>query len=224
MKKFVTITGSNGSLASELIKIFLKENYGLILHLRKPNNNLKKILKKYNKKLDYNLIYGDIRKKSTLEKISRFIKLKKSNILINNCGVYLSKPFSKTTQKEINDIFNINFFSNIYLLKKIYNYKFKEFLVVNINSIAGINGSKNESIYSSSKHALKGFYESLEYEKNTNFRYLNIFSGAFKSKITKNRDTYEKLIEPSELAQIIKNNIINYKNSSINNLFVKRRK
>ena len=77
MKKFVTITGSNGSLASELIKIFLKENYGLILHLRKPNNNLKKILKKYNKKLDYNLIYGDIRKKSTLEKISRFIKLKK---------------------------------------------------------------------------------------------------------------------------------------------------
>ncbi len=224
MKKFVTITGSNGSLASELIKIFSKGNYGLILHLRKPNKNLKKILKKYNKTSDYNFIYGDIRKKSTLQKISKFIKLKKSNILINNCGIYLNKPFAKTTHKEIVNIFNINFFSNIYLLKEIYNYNFKEFLVININSIAGINGSKNESIYSSSKHALKGFYESLEYEKKANFRYLNIFSGAFKSKMTKNRDTFKKLIEPSELAQIILNNIINYKNTSISSIFVKRRK
>ena len=136
-------------------------------------------------------------------------------------GKYLNKKFIKTSREEIKEIFDINFFSNIYLLKSI--LKTKKLLIVNINSIAGINGSINESIYSASKHALKGFYESVELESKKNIQFLNIFLGAFKSKMTKNRQNYNKLMKPKDLADLISKNINEYESCSINKIFIKRR-
>lgn len=223
MKRLITITGSNGSLGFELIKKFSNSKYKLLLHLRKPNIKIDRLIKKNKIENIVKIVYGDIRSISTIKKLSKLIKLYDNNILINNCGIYLNKSFLKTTEKEIKDLFEINFFSNIFLLKSIINIKFKSLFIININSVAGVNGALNESIYSSTKHALKGFYESLELETKNNIRYLNIFLGAFKSRITKKRKNFPKLMNPAELAEIISKNLNEYTSCSMNKVFIKRR-
>lgn len=221
MKKTVIITGSNGSLGYEIAKRFDKQNFNLILHTRKNSKKLIN-LKKKNKLIK--LVNGDLSKNKNILKIVRLIEKKDFNILINNSAIYIKKPFKNTEEDEIFKVFKSNFFSNLILLNKIIKKKIKRLLVVNINSVAGLSGSANESLYSASKHALKGFYDSIEKEPNNTINIMNIYSGAFKSKITKRRKDFSKLMEPSEIADIICKNLVNYSSLSLNNIYIKRKK
>ncbi len=212
MKKSVLITGANGSLGIQLVKKYLNENYDVYFHTR-----TKEIPKHIQKKCS--IVNGDLKQKRTIDRISDLIIRKKVNILINNAGVYLNKPFKKNKMKDINDIFEINFFSNVKILKNILLKIKKKILIININSAAGLNGSANEAIYSASKHAMKGFYESIDKEyfgKNINI--LNIYPGAFKSKITKKRKTFENLMKPDELAEVIFKTSSEYSSLKITNM------
>ena len=106
--------------------------------------------------------------------------------LLDKNFVWDYSPINLLKIKDIYQIFEVNFFSNICLFSFLLKRKIKKLLIVNINSLAGISGSANESIYAASKHALRGFYESISNEKEMkNFSFLNIFSGAFQSKISK---------------------------------------
>ena len=222
MKKKVFITGANGSLGLALTKKFNDENYDLFLNLRKVDHNIKKFIKFRNSKIE--IVKGDLTKNKTLKIISEKIKKNNVELLINNAGLYLNKEFDKIKYKEIEEVFNLNFFSNLFLFKEILQKKVKKLTIVNINSIAGYQGSANETIYSASKHAMKGFYESLEKEPKLNkFNFINFYPGAFQSKITKHRIDYNKLIQPSELAETIYNSVINYDSLKINNIFIKRK-
>ena len=96
-------------------------------------------------------------------------------------------------------------------------------LVVNINSVAGLSGSANESIYSASKHALKGFYESIEKEPNNELSFMNIYPGAFKSKITRKRKDFSKLMNAKDIADIIYKNLTEYESLNLNNIYLKKK-
>ena len=220
-KKTVTITGSSGSLGYELAKKFNLNNYNLILHTRKKSS---KILKFKGKNKSIELVYGDLEKKKTIADITKLISKSNFNIIINNSGIYKNKPFNKCDLKDLKEIFDSNFFSNIYLLHNVIKKKLNNVLIININSIAGINGTANESVYSASKHALKGFYDSIEKEPNQNINFLNIFPGAFKSKISKKRKDFQNLMEPEEVAEIIYKSTRNYESLAISNIFLKRKK
>ena len=66
---------------------------------------------------------------------------------------------------------------------------------------------------------MKGFYESIDKEyfgKNINI--LNIFPGAFKSKITKKRHTYNILMKPADLADAIFRSSREYSSLKITNI------
>tara|TARA_B000000532_G_scaffold126421_1_gene101284 strand:+ start:159 stop:824 length:666 start_codon:yes stop_codon:yes gene_type:complete len=218
MKETVTITGSNGSLGLALAKKFFNKNYSLILHSRKKN---KKILAFKNK--NNNFIYGNLEKIETIKKICKKINGYDSNIIINNAGIYLNKSFNKIKINEIKKIIDINFLSNIYLLKNLKISKEKKYLIININSIAGVSGTANETIYSASKHALKGFFDSIEQEHDNKFDIMNIYPGAFKSKITKKRKDFNNLMSADEIADLIFENIKKYRSLKINNIYLKRK-
>ena len=222
MKKSILITGTNGSLAYEIFKKINNSGLTAIIHLRNSSSRIEKLVKK-NLKNSIKIVYGDITNNSTITKLTKLIKFNKTNVLINNCGIYLNKPFMKMTKKEIKKIFDVNFFSNIFLLKSLLSKGSKKLFIVNINSIAGIYGSANETLYSASKHALKGFYDSFEKENKKRISILNIYPGAFKSKMTKNRDDYKKLMCPKEIADIILNNLKNYETCSLSEIYIKRK-
>ena len=158
--------------------------------------------------------------------MSQCYKKNKPSIIINNAGLYKSGSFAKTNLKEISELFEVNFFSIIKLLKNIYNnLKNKDCLIININSLSGLVGSHNESIYSASKHALKGFFESAQQEfLSKKINMINLYPGAMKSKITKKRDSYNNLMTTEEVSEVIFNMCKNYKTLRFGQVTLLRKK
>ena len=54
-------------------------------------------------------------------------------------------------------LFQVNFFSIFILIKDFVKWKKDNFVIINLNSFAGKNSSKDEVVYSATKHALKVF-------------------------------------------------------------------
>mgnify|MGYP006141631047 CR=1 FL=1 len=222
MQKNVLITGSNGALGWKLVKIFLKNGNFLIIHSRK-NLDKKKIsyLKNYK---NYKIIYGDLQKISTLNKF-KFPK-KKIDIFINNAAIYDDLKDFNFNKKYLTTFFDINFIAPILVTQKLLkNLSLANGIIVNINSLAGKRGNKDEIIYSLTKNMLRIFFETMESNLiKKNISVLNIYSGAFKSKITKKRDTYNKLMDPEEVAKLIFESINNYNTLKIKDISFLRKK
>ena len=107
------ITGATGGLGSHLAKILLEHNCNIFLtsksklKLQQLQNKLEKT-NKNNCKIIYQ--YGDLTKISDIKKIIKNVrkKFKTIDIVINNAGLFLSKPISKSKIDEFQNIFDVN--------------------------------------------------------------------------------------------------------------------
>ncbi|ARG99856.1 SDR family oxidoreductase [Legionella micdadei] len=110
------------------------------------------------------------------------------DVLINNGGVsqrYLAADAEVETDEKI---LNVNFFGAIALthpiLKKMLERNSGHFVV--ISSMLGLYGIQARSAYSASKHALKGYFESLRNELvKTGVRVTIVYPGYIKTQISK---------------------------------------
>jgi len=92
-----------------------------------------------------------------------------ADILINNAGALINKPFTEISLSEINYLFNVNVIGVINLIKQLIPLleKSQKPHVLNISSMGGFQGSSKFpglSIYSSSKAALATLTECLAVE------------------------------------------------------------
>lgn len=92
------------------------------------------------------------------------------DILINNAGQLLNKPFSQTTSEEFEAVYRVNVFGVANLTRAVLPFMPKSGHVVNMSSMGGVQGSvkfPGLSAYSSSKGALITLTELLaqEYQK-----------------------------------------------------------
>ena len=198
----IFITGSNVSLGKSLIKVFKSDEYQLILHSRKKSKRPNII----NEEINYDYIYGDFSKQNDLNSILNNIKKKRIDILINNAGIHNFDNLKNLNIKKLREIFEINFFSCAAISQVIFNKMLKrnKGIIININSIAGKVSNGNELSYCASKAALRSLSESLQINSiGSNIEIINIYPGAFKSKITKSRDNYSQLMDPDEISQMI---------------------
>jgi uncharacterized protein len=90
----------------------------------------------------------------------------KIDILINNAGVGMRKPFVESELEAIEELIRINFLGAAYCTHAVLPSMIarKSGHVVNISSGAGKIGTLNMSAYCASKFALNGWSESLYYE------------------------------------------------------------
>ena len=111
----------------------------------------------------------DITDTKDIKKISKFVETnwKRVDILINNSGNLINKPFSKTSLHDFRLVYDVNVFGVAALTKAILPFMDKNGHVVNISSMGGIQGSMKFpglSAYSSSKGALIALTELLAEE------------------------------------------------------------
>ncbi len=91
------------------------------------------------------------------------------HILINNAAILINKPFTETTEEDWKNVFEINVFSTVRLIKFLIAYlsRSTNSHIVNISSMGGYQGSvkfPGLSAYSSSKSALANLTEILAVE------------------------------------------------------------
>ncbi len=152
MKK-VIITGTSRGIGYELVPLFTEAGYK-VLALSRNSIPISSIQLE-----GCTILPFDITDSKDIDRVSDFVKKnwKEVDILINNSGTLINKPFLETSSSEFKNVFDVNVFGVAALTKAILPYMKKDGHVVNISSMGGIQGSikfPGLCAYSSSKGAI----------------------------------------------------------------------
>ena len=157
MKKKVLILGSSSSIGLDIIKIFLKNNFEIIAHYNKGNQNFFNFLKKNNiNKIKFNFS-TDVKK---IENFSKNKLFSKCDVLINAIGQIKAIDYEKISSSQILDSIKVNLIPGIVFTKNlgIQMNRRKWGRVVHLGSIGvKFGGGEKNFPYSLSKHALEFF-------------------------------------------------------------------
>ena len=184
MSKNVIITGTSSGIGFELVKLFSEKNHN-VLAISRNNNALRTLNLAGVMPIDLDLTESE--DYNSLDKyLSSF---KNIDILINNAGYLINKPFEETTLKDFQEVYSTNVFSVAMLTKKIIGFMSESSNVVNISSIGGVQGSMKFaglSAYSSSKAALNILTEMLAEEyKDRKIHFNSLALGSVETKMLK---------------------------------------
>lgn len=161
--KNIIITGTSRGIGFELAQLFAKNNYQVLALSRNE-----KPLKNLNIK-NLSTLSVDLSNENDLKKVASFVSenWKAVDILINNAGKLINKPFEQLTTSDFLEVYKVNVFAIAELTRLLIPYLNKGSHVVNISSIGGVQGSMKFpglAAYSSSKGALLTLTEMLAEE------------------------------------------------------------
>jgi NAD(P)-dependent dehydrogenase (short-subunit alcohol dehydrogenase family) len=143
-KETAIITGASGGIGAGLVEGFLREGYNVVATSRDASRKMTPsgILV---------LLDGDIGKEQTAAQaveaaISKFGTI---DVLVNNAGIFLTKPFTDFTAEDFDALVSINLLGFLYMTQRTVKemLKQKSGCVVSISAaladrpIAGVNGS-----------------------------------------------------------------------------------
>lgn len=202
--KNVIITGTSSGIGLELVKIFSKEDFKVISLSRsdlslKPSNGVRHL-------------NFDITDEKSVDNLIDIIQneYKNIDILINNAGKLVNKPFEDISRDDLYSVFDVNVFGVFNLIQKLLPFFKKNSHVVNISSVGGLVGSSKFpglTAYSSSKGALNILTEVLseEYaERGPKFNSLSL--GSVNTPMLKEAfPGYSAPVNPNEMASFIFN-------------------
>lgn len=152
-KKNIIITGTSRGIGYELVSLFTDAGHNVLALSRDaaPVSGLD---------IDNCACFScDITDKRDVAKVSEFIKEKWNHVdvLINNSGYLVNKPFSRLKMSDFQDSYEVNVFGAVAMTQAVLPFMKKSSHVVNISSMGGVRGSAKFpglAAYSSSKGAI----------------------------------------------------------------------
>jgi len=214
--KIVLITGSGRGIGAETAKLFAKEGATVIINYFSDKKAAESVLKEING--NGILIKADVSKENEVDSMFKQISEKygKLDVLVNNAGIVLVKPFSELTLDEWNKTYAVNITGTFLCSQRAIKIMDKGSSIINVSSIRGLfnQGRPPISDYSSSKAAVISFTKTLAKEVAPKIRVNTVAPGMTRTDIAKNipkeslkqfeEDIYlKRLIEPKEVAQTI---------------------
>ena len=160
--KLVLVTGSTLGIGRAIAEEFIKSGANVIINSRSSksvNNAVNQLRRKYIKSGSQQKIYGipcDLTKsKECNALISKVNNIGHLNILINNAGMFFTKPFENVSDNEWQHIFNTNVMSTVRLSRGFLPnmLKCKNGVIINISSEAGVRSLPVMIHYSMTKAA-----------------------------------------------------------------------
>lgn len=152
----------------------------------------------------------DITSSDDLEKLQKYFKDNdiKIDILINNAGAIVNKPFKEITSRDFQFVYNTNVFAVARLIQLVLPFMPSEGHVVNISSMGGVQGSSKFpglTAYSSSKGALITLTEVLAEEFKESGPAFNVLAlGAVQTEMLEEAfPGYTAPLQPGEMAKYI---------------------
>lgn len=206
MSKNIIITGTSRGIGFELVHLFANQGYNVLALSRnaQPVNNLHFE--------NITSLAFDLCKQDDYKKVKDFItkEWKQVDILINNAGTLLNKPFAETTFGDFEEVYRINVFGVSEMTRIVLPFMKSNSHVITISSMGGIQGSvkfPGLSAYSSSKGAVITLTELLAEEyKETGPQFNVLALGAVQTEMLKEAfPDYEAPTSAIEMATYIHN-------------------
>ena len=166
--QIVLITGASSGIGKQLAIDFAKRR-AVVIGCGRSIERLKEVLKEVRQTSPTSLMMGcDV---SDPDQVHGMIEkilgdYGRVDILINNAGVGMRKPFYETDLAMIEEIMRINYFGAVYCAHELLPSMIARHSghIVNISSGAGKIGTLNMAAYCASKFAMNGWSESLYHE------------------------------------------------------------
>ncbi|WMI66136.1 SDR family oxidoreductase [Aestuariibaculum sp. YM273] len=153
MHKNVIITGTSRGIGFQLVQLFAKAGHNVLALSRneKPIANLN-----LNNVTSFSFDLADAK---AYKKVEDFISTnwEQVDVLINNAGMLVNKPFSEITMGDFETVYKTNVFGVAELTRTVLPYMKVNSHVVTISSMGGVQGSMKFpglAAYSSSKGAV----------------------------------------------------------------------
>ena len=162
MKKII-VTGTSRGIGYELVQILAAQGHQVLALSR--NETPCKLLNKQN----VTAFSFDITDVTHFQKVVDFIESdwEGVDVLINNAGALLNKPFAETTMNDFEAVYKVNVFGVAELTRVVLPYMTSGAHVVTVSSMGGVQGSMKFpglAAYSSSKGAVITWSELLAEE------------------------------------------------------------
>jgi 3-oxoacyl-[acyl-carrier protein] reductase len=183
--KNIIITGTSRGIGFELVHLFASQGHNVLALSRnaQPVNNLQ---------LDTVSSFAfDLCEEEDYNKVEAFIQneWKHVDILINNAGMILNKPFAETTFRDFSKVYETNVFGVAEMTRVVLPFMKSDGHVLTISSMGGIQGSMKFpglAAYSSSKGAVITLTELLAEEyKETGPQFNVLALGAVQTEMLK---------------------------------------
>lgn len=205
----IVVTGASQGIGYEVVKKLISETELEVFALARNKKKLE-TLQKYARKATYHPYSFDLLNENYHENLIPNIvkKLGKVDVLINNAGLLINKHLQELTNKDFDDLFNMNVKSVFKLVRDLVPYFNKDAHIVNLSSMGGFQGSakfQGLSLYSASKGALGILTECMAEElKDKHIRTNALAIGAVQTEmLSKAFPGYEAPVNAGEMAGFI---------------------
>lgn len=170
----IIVTGASRGIGYELVKLYSTDSKNAVIAISRNGSKLDQLKDEclsQNSSANVMPIVCDLSDKNAIEGLVSELtkKIKSVNILINNAGALVNRPFGTISTADLEYVYNVNVFSVVRLIQGIFPLLDveKRSHIVNISSMGGFQGSAKFaglSAYSSSKAALACLTECLAEE------------------------------------------------------------
>ena len=204
MSRNIIITGTSRGIGFELVHLFANQGYNVLALSRNTQavSNLN-----FDNVTSFSFDLSDTK---AYKKVKDFVKSewKQVDVLINNAGTLLNKPFAETTIEDFENVYKTNVFGVAEMTRVVIPFMKKDSHVVTISSMGGVQGSvkfPGLAAYSSSKGAVITLTELLAEEYKETGPSFNVLAlGAVQTEMLK--EAFPDYIAPTsalEMAQYI---------------------
>lgn len=158
--KIILITGSSRGIGAATARLAREYGANVILHGKAESKELKEL----SKEIDSPYVFFDVSDESAVKREVK--KLKDIDILINNAGVNPSKTFMQLSNKDWQQIFDVNVFGVVNMSKAIISgmIKREHGKIINIASVKGYDHIPGKPAYAASKAAVMRITSSMAEE------------------------------------------------------------
>ena len=181
--KRIVITGTSRGIGFEMVQLFAQQDCEILALSRNP-----KPVQELNLS-NVRALSFDLASTKDLENVESFLKENWSSvdILINNAGKLVNKPFTEITAEELFSVYQTNAMGTFQLTQKVVPMMKSDGHVVSISTMGGVQGSvkfPGLSAYSSSKAAIITLTELLAEEYKESGPSFNVLAlGAVKTEM-----------------------------------------
>lgn len=205
----IIITGASRGIGYELTREFSRQGHKIVA-IARTKSKLDELESYSKSNQEFGIVEGLICDLSSdLLPLDQIIDDGEDiNILINNAGSLLNKPFSDIKAEELEKLFKVNVFTPFQVIQKLLPVFSNDAHIINIGSIGGVNGTQKFpglSAYSSSKGALSILTECLQAEfSDLNYSFNCLALGAVQTEMLKEAfPEYKADVSPLEMAKYI---------------------
>jgi dehydrogenase/reductase SDR family member 7B len=176
--KVVWITGASSGIGAELAFQFAKQQARLILTARDVEALEKVRLQCTRDTHECSILAADMLNAASLADLSfqAYSIYSKIDVIIFSAGQSQRSMAVETNIDVYRKLMDLNFMAPVIITQSLFKLNFNHLHLVPISSVAGLMGFPMRTGYAASKHALKGYFESLQTEQKSHKLTITIVS------------------------------------------------